>query len=668
MPSKNVSAKKPRLTLAQLAAYDDVATDALVDHVYFWTSIRKNKSTYRPSRGVSEEAVTTILQNRVVVEKDAARAEAELLELPALKRFSLSLKMEKERDDFRRHLRKYVNIYLPDCPFEVSSTNRYTIVTHEAAVTARHYIKRGEVVKYLCGIQVIMTEEEEDLIKSSRRDFSIVVSSRNKSASLFLGPARFANHDCGANARLTTTGNAGMEIYAVADIEIGDEITVSYGDNYFGENNCECLCQTCENLGQNGWADGPGEAEGESKLIEPSIEEESTGGIGSYALRRRKRRESTVSSRDASMTPEINIRPRVKATPKSLSRFKNLESRIGISPSVDANISPLKRKIEEDSMPCSSEATQKPRNKRQMKTRPSSLSLSTCMNISTSSNRSTVGSRRGSCTGSGTDGQTSTDATSVDEDTIVLEVGEPQQVVSPAVSRLRRSTRSNKKQTPLEQAKTGKTLLIGSATNAEHPVLQDDTPSAASSVISDLPSAMFDDSFQITISKATDEEDKEEIIASKRGKRREKRKRHVQSEEPTTDDEDHARPVRIRGDYVLTSRLLAEPTSAWITCKICEESFVQQNAYFTRSSCPRCERHSKLYGYMWPKTDKESRDDSEERVLDHRTVHRFLKPQEERAARRRGLALSESYDLSRDVSDIASQGSNKENANAKSVS
>lgn len=169
------------------------------------------------------------MQNRVVVEKDPVKAETELLALSGLKKFSDSLKTDKEKDDFRRHLRKYINIYLPDCPFEVSTTNRYTIVTQEAAVTARRYIKKGEVVKYLCGIQVIMTDEEEELIKSSRRDFSIVVSSRNKTASLFLGPARFANHDCGASARLMTTGAAGMEIIAVRDIEVGEEITVSYG-------------------------------------------------------------------------------------------------------------------------------------------------------------------------------------------------------------------------------------------------------------------------------------------------------------------------------------------------------------------------------------------------------------------------------------------------------
>jgi histone-lysine N-methyltransferase SUV420H len=197
--------------------------------VYYWTNIRKNKSAYHSSRGIREEDVTDILQKSVIVEKNPAKAETQLLALPGLKKFSESLKTDKEKDDFRRHLRKYINIYLPDCPFEVSSTNRYTVVTHEAAVTARLDIRKGEVVKYLSGIQVIMTPEEEEQINSSRRDFSIVVSSRNKSASLFLGPARFANHDCGANARLMTSGTAGMEIIAVRDIEVGEEITVTYG-------------------------------------------------------------------------------------------------------------------------------------------------------------------------------------------------------------------------------------------------------------------------------------------------------------------------------------------------------------------------------------------------------------------------------------------------------
>ena len=178
--------------------------------------------------------MTSILQNCVVVQKDPSKAEAQLLALPGLRKFSDGLKTDKEKNDFRSHLRKYINIYLPDCPFEVSSVNRYTVVTHEAAVTARRYIKKGEVIKYLCGTLVVMTQEEQERLKAQRQDFSIVISSYRKSTSLFLGPARFANHDCGANARLMTAGKDAMTIIALRGIEVGEEVTVSYGKSIIG--------------------------------------------------------------------------------------------------------------------------------------------------------------------------------------------------------------------------------------------------------------------------------------------------------------------------------------------------------------------------------------------------------------------------------------------------
>ena len=50
--------------------------------------------------------------------------------------FSL-LNTEREKEDFRRHMRKYIKMWLPDCPFEISTTNRYTILTQEAATARR---------------------------------------------------------------------------------------------------------------------------------------------------------------------------------------------------------------------------------------------------------------------------------------------------------------------------------------------------------------------------------------------------------------------------------------------------------------------------------------------------------------------------------------------------
>src|SRR5437016_9742574 len=45
----------------------------------------------------------------------------------------------------------------------------------------------------------------------------------------------------------------------------GEEITVSYGADYFGEDNCECLCRTCETFQRNGWAS----ADGVSRMATP---------------------------------------------------------------------------------------------------------------------------------------------------------------------------------------------------------------------------------------------------------------------------------------------------------------------------------------------------------------------------------------------------------------
>ncbi len=47
------------------------------------------------------------------------------------------------------------------------------------------------------------------------------------------------------------------------------------GENYFGEDNCECLCVTCEEKCENGWSAG---ADGETRTVpKKSIEEEASG-------------------------------------------------------------------------------------------------------------------------------------------------------------------------------------------------------------------------------------------------------------------------------------------------------------------------------------------------------------------------------------------------------
>lgn len=226
----------------------------------------------------------------MIWKKDAQTAHKELLSLPGIAKYYRGLKSEDEKEHFERHLRKYINIYLPDCPFEVATTNRYTIETAEACVKARKTIRKGEVVKFLTGIQVEMTEKEEEEL-SSRTDFSIVLSSRRKRPSLFLGPARFANHDCDSNARLNTSGPHGIHIVAVKEIMAGEEITVTYGEDYFGIDNCECLCGTCESLQRNGWdPKGPWLKDDSSDEESGDEDEEASAGSSSRPASRAERK------------------------------------------------------------------------------------------------------------------------------------------------------------------------------------------------------------------------------------------------------------------------------------------------------------------------------------------------------------------------------------------
>lgn len=630
MPPKCSSEKKHRLTLARLTSYDDILTDALVDHVryypaprcttltivnkvYYWKTIRKNRNLYHASRGVREEDITSILQKIFIIGKNPEKAEAQLLQLPGLRKFVDSLPQGKERDDFRKHMRRYVNIYLPDCPFEITSTNRYTVVTHEASVTARRFIKKGESVKYLCGVQVIMTKEEEADINQRRRDFSIVVSSRNKSASIFLGPARFANHDCGANAELMRTGAAGMEIIAVRDIDIGDEITVTYGDNYFGEDNCECLCKTCEDNRENGWELEDDDA-ASTQAMKPSVEEP-TGNVRSYSLRRR-RSDFVDSSRTPSATPDL--RPHVpKGTPKRTIKVAKETTTPELSPSQQLVESNKKREWREKAS-TAEEHTARKRQRTEGLIKEESVSardLDGLYSTPESSRASSVfESRHDSTQILPSHDSNLTDTTSVDEDTIIV-----RPMRKKSHSRLRRDVREQSSPAGMDADNLGSDAVVTTAEFAG------EVGVAMASISSDTLGPKFSRKLKRPSTKLLTK-----TLASTTKKRK-----YVKKRAPAVTDVDHAPEIRKPGDYVLTPLLLAQPASAWISCKICDEYFVQLDAYLTRSSCPRCERHSKLYGYQWPNTDKEGRDDSEERILDHRTIHRFIRPDEERSIRKR---------------------------------
>jgi hypothetical protein len=199
--------------------------------------------------------IASIVRDEIVCNRNPASATQRILNLPGLRNHTKGLRDEDQKH-FEQHLLRYVLIYMPDCPFEVTTTNRYQTTSPQASITARRNIEPHKEIKYLIGVLVEISEEQEKDLELARKDFSLVISSRRQRRLLFLGPARFTNHDCDANARLAAKGLIGMQVISIKSINEGDEITVFYGEDYFGDGNEECLCYTCEKRHLNDSAAG----------------------------------------------------------------------------------------------------------------------------------------------------------------------------------------------------------------------------------------------------------------------------------------------------------------------------------------------------------------------------------------------------------------------------
>lgn len=759
------------------------------------------------------------------------------MRLPGIINYLRSLKTPDEREHFERHLRKYINMYLPECPFEVCTTNRYTILTHEACVVARRRISPGEPIKFLTGIQVEMTEKEE-MELSSRTDFSIVISSRRKRPSLFLGPARFANHDCDSNARLATSGPHGINIVARKYIEVGDEITVQYGENYFGEDNCECLCGSCEKAVRNGWdprgpvlpdsesESGNSDAETESKPSRrTSVKAKSAPAAKATGALKRKRgddtadneseepnppkkrgrwpkKAATVKTEPTNATTRINAPPTSQAsqsmmaewfarrsngelelddiendddeheetlddlheqfqiqkkstqgrdtgkrnskkqsmfgkmldlitgaTSKSLakltSEIEEMNGQTAAFMKVDAADVPqhYRRSTRQQARLAKTQAVATPSESSDCEMEQFEMLAKDCPNLSTIFNMWAVppdptpieeeGAQK---TSRVTDKFAQSKSTpkslqsarsksnlrnvlnANDDDAVdIYEVPEsppPEERTKRTRGRPRKSLQTNPArqssslQVDVAQNSTDSSSMSsvfsteGAAGEAPSLTSTEQSPDRLDGFVAGNICQNIVEMYTTEPSPVNEDWEEERKMSDQRLKgwargrlpTRKSSRRNLQepstqqpiaSIEPATevkteendDSEDCKRgPVRTPGDFHLTTALLSTTYHRWVECRNCDEFFVQAEAYLTRIACPRCERHSKLYGFHWPKTDREGKHDTEERVLDHRTIHRFIDPEDERMEKKGKKGLAEVLRERETSSRVGSEG------------
>jgi hypothetical protein len=241
-------ARAPGLSWLVLAESDDFITRNLIDNTYYWIKTRKVGRGFQKPLVIDNTIILRLL-TKYIIETDKPnikKCSGLLMKHPVTRKF-----LERYVDDehvlreFRLHLQRYLSLFHPDCGFEVNVTNRYRSRSgsEEACIVARKDYDEGEEIRFLTGSFAELLPEDE--LSLDQNDFSVINISSRELPCLMLGPSRFVNHNCSGNARFGA-GGKGMKIIAVRKILTGEEITVTYSPNYFGKDNKDCLCVTCE--------------------------------------------------------------------------------------------------------------------------------------------------------------------------------------------------------------------------------------------------------------------------------------------------------------------------------------------------------------------------------------------------------------------------------------
>ncbi|KAH9083507.1 hypothetical protein EDB83DRAFT_22133 [Lactarius deliciosus] len=252
-----------------------------------------------------------------------------LLELPSVRYFIKGF-TEREINSFATHASRYMELYLPTGSIEIAHTQRYSHRTgkSELCILATRPLAPGNVLSELKGSMADLSEADELELKRTdrrnshggiRRDFSVIHSKQLKKNHLFLGPARFVNHDCDNNCELFREGRY-ITFRVVKSVAVGEEVTAHYGDGYFGRGNRDCLCETCERRGVGGYGpplqlsdDGRSDESSDVELPDREGDEEPVVNVNERRTRRGVY--AVLKESDAEPTEDLDPGDTESATP-----------------------------------------------------------------------------------------------------------------------------------------------------------------------------------------------------------------------------------------------------------------------------------------------------------------------------------------------------------------
>lgn len=222
----------------------------ILDELLLDPFIQRPQSQWRQTNGeiLSDVERRAFIQS--IVQKHTS-IPTEILELIELDMIYQDAEGTLTRADESQLAKLYYECFNTNSWFVIRPTVAYS-ESPEFAIIAVRTIAQGQTIRGLVGILIDVPDDEEPY--SHRSVFNVVGKCQ-----YLEGPLSRVNHDCKPNARFVKPkakvgGYEQVHLVATKPILRGEEITISYSPDYFGPENEECLCASCENEGRNSWA------------------------------------------------------------------------------------------------------------------------------------------------------------------------------------------------------------------------------------------------------------------------------------------------------------------------------------------------------------------------------------------------------------------------------